>query len=301
MNLSDKLGAVEIKYDNRISESDRNYCEAHQKAYDDARNSLSEFKMIFEDMIDRQKELLEGYEYSDYSYNSYLYFDNFDIDTIVTRLDEIHKLFISRIVQYFNRTYKVTVNLSVLTKELLPQLPKDKYGDDITKGDAVTEHHNKLQSLRVDYKDIIDKIFIQIGERTFSEQAIKEIKDKCHNAVWKFGDGSCYYELKKDIIHLNEYYCSFHSYYRHPYWNLTGDMVSVISALAHYETKSTDFVPTELNRFDTYHEIMSSEIEFDNLQYVKLIRLYKNGRVDIKFKKAEYASEFVREYLGTQF
>lgn len=298
MNLSDKLGTVEIKYDNRISAADRQYCETQQNAYDDARNSLSEFKMIFDDMQNRQKAILKDYEPENYRYDSYLYFDNFSSHEIANRMEGMHELFITRIVEYFNRVYKVSVNRNTIIRELLPQEPTDEYGRTLSNGDAVKDYHEKMKSVAVDYKDIIDKIFIQLGDRTFSEQALKELKEKCHDAVWK-ASGS-HFELKNDIIHFNGYFCNYHDMYRGGYWNLLSDMVSLILALAHYEVKTTDYVPADLKRFNCYYDIEDATVEFPNLYYVKLMRLFKNGRVDIKFKNAEYASEFVREYLGTQ-
>lgn len=42
MNALDKLAAVQIEADNRVSETDRQFCEAHQAAYMDAKASLNE-------------------------------------------------------------------------------------------------------------------------------------------------------------------------------------------------------------------------------------------------------------------
>ena len=59
MNALEKLQAVQISADNRISEADRRFCKAHQSAYKEAKDMLSELKYIWEDALNRQHQLLE--------------------------------------------------------------------------------------------------------------------------------------------------------------------------------------------------------------------------------------------------
>ena len=59
MNALDKLDAVQIEADNRISETDRRFCEAHQAAYVDAKASLNELEYMWMDIISRQTETLK--------------------------------------------------------------------------------------------------------------------------------------------------------------------------------------------------------------------------------------------------
>lgn len=40
LNLLEKMAAVEIKSDNRISEADRHFCEIQQQAYHEAKEEL---------------------------------------------------------------------------------------------------------------------------------------------------------------------------------------------------------------------------------------------------------------------
>ena len=60
MDLLEKFDTVVIETDSRISELDKEYCDAHQNAYDDARAMLAELKIIWETMLTSQKEKLEA-------------------------------------------------------------------------------------------------------------------------------------------------------------------------------------------------------------------------------------------------
>ena len=58
MDLLTKFETIEVKADARISEVDRNFCAAHQAAYENARTSLAELGFIWNDMLNQQRELL---------------------------------------------------------------------------------------------------------------------------------------------------------------------------------------------------------------------------------------------------
>ena len=60
MELLQKFAAVEIQTDRRITETDKDYCERHQKAYEAAISSFQELAFFWEDMNKVQQELLGG-------------------------------------------------------------------------------------------------------------------------------------------------------------------------------------------------------------------------------------------------
>lgn len=69
MDLLEKFVAVEVKADNRISETDKFYCEQHQAAYKTAINMFKELMFVWADMQKQQDELLgnrQGALYHDY-------------------------------------------------------------------------------------------------------------------------------------------------------------------------------------------------------------------------------------------
>ena len=57
MELLQKFAAVEIQTDHRITETDKDYCEQHQKAYEAAISSFQELAFFWEDMNKVQREL----------------------------------------------------------------------------------------------------------------------------------------------------------------------------------------------------------------------------------------------------
>ena len=51
MSLLEKFDAVVVQADNRISETDKYFCETHQEAYEAALTSFKELGFFWEDML----------------------------------------------------------------------------------------------------------------------------------------------------------------------------------------------------------------------------------------------------------
>ena len=75
MDLLSKFDAVIIQADSRITENDRDYCIAHQKAYDVARSCFHELVYIWEDLTTQQSDILTDKEQESYGMNVYLHAD----------------------------------------------------------------------------------------------------------------------------------------------------------------------------------------------------------------------------------
>lgn len=105
MNALDKLDAVQIEADNRISETDRRFCEAHQAAYVDAKASLNELEYMWMDIISRQTEALKPAAAIWNNVQEYTYLHRFSEQDIREKLEELNDLFISNLVRYFNDRY----------------------------------------------------------------------------------------------------------------------------------------------------------------------------------------------------
>ena len=76
MDLLSKFDAVTIQADSRITEDDRDYCIAHQKAYDVAHSCFHELVYIWEDLTTQQSDILTDKEQESYGMNVYLPSDN---------------------------------------------------------------------------------------------------------------------------------------------------------------------------------------------------------------------------------
>ena len=126
MDLLSKFDAVTIQADSRITENDRDYCIAHQKAYDVARSCFHELVYIWEDLTTQQSDILTDKEQESYGRNAYLP-SNDDLkistDKIEDHIKSLHTRLIRRLVQHFNQKYHVSVDASEIDSHLLPEKP----------------------------------------------------------------------------------------------------------------------------------------------------------------------------------
>ena len=288
MNALDKLAAVQIEADNRVSETDRQFCEAHQAAYMDAKASLNELEYMWTDIVSRQSKLLESATAVWNNVQEYTHLSRFSEQDIRNQLEELNDLFISNLVRYFNHRYKVSLDAdSIIDK------PKKDYLSPNT--EAVTEYHQKLRTMTVDYKEVLEQIFVQLGGRTFLERALDEIKEGCHKAAWCTYNGKAEYELKNDTVRFT-YGCRFDTIFEK--WSLNDSMKEILRGLAYFETEALGYYPAGIANLLDWSYKEEPVISFSTYTKLQSLRMFKNGRVDIKFKSKDYASRFVSEFLG---
>lgn len=297
MKLLDKFSAVEVKADNRIMEEDKYFCEQHQAAYEAARTSFQELAYIWSDIEDTQSKLLAGLGDSSYAYKTYLTSEGgpeIDDDSLKKHIVSLHTRFIETIVYYFNSKYHVTADIEPIKEHILPQQPRDRWDED-----GVKVYGEAMQSLRLRYQDILDQILVQLDGRGFVEQAFYELKESCHRAAWSSYDHKAKYELKRDILRFPDYGCHYESWYSSEHWELRDGLKNIMRGLAHFESGSFSAVPSELAPLVGYGRFEYNQIDFSFCQKVCQLKMFKNGRVDLKFANAECAQEFVNTYLGT--
>ncbi len=293
MNALEKLQAVQISADNRISEADRRFCEAHQSAYVDAKASLNELEYMWTDIVSRQSKLLEPAAAVWNNVQEYIYLSHFSEQDIRDQMEELNDLFISNLVRYFNNRYKVSLDADSIIDVLLPHKPKSDYLSPNT--ESVAEYHQKLRSMKVDYKDVLEQIFVQLGGRTFLERALDEIKEACHKAAWCTYSGKAEYELKNDAVRFT-YGCQFSDLFER--WELTDSMKKILRGLAYFESEILGYYPAAIENLLGWNRMEDPRVEFTSYTKIHSLRLFKNGRVDVKFKNKNYADQFVSEYLG---
>lgn len=293
MNALDKLDAVQIEADNRISETDRRFCEAHQAAYVDAKASLNELEYIWTDIVSRQSKLLEPAAAVWNNVQEYTYLHRFSEQDIREKLEELNDLFISNLVRYFNDRYKVSFDADSIMGTLLPHKPKNDYFSPNT--EAVAEYHQKLRTMTVSYKDVLEQIFVQLGGRTFLERALDEIKEACHKAAWCTYNGKAEYELKNDTVRFT-YGCRFDTMFDK--WEVNDSMKEILRGLAYFESEILGYYPAAIENLLGYSRLEDPRVEFTSYTKLHSLRMFKNGRVDVKFKNKNYADQFASEYLG---
>lgn len=296
MELLQKFAAVEIQTDRRITETDKDYCEQHQKAYEAAISGFLELGFFWEDMNKMQRELL-GDSNSPFYHDYLASHDGPSISqrSINNHIEALHRDFIMNLTHYFNSTYSVSVESSEISEVLLPEKPEGRWQDNYV--EISKAYHTQMQSLTVRYQDVVDQIILRLNGRSFSEQAFYELFTKCHCAAWDDSTQKPKFERKKDTLSFTGYFCRFRGW---PYdgWEVCDGMKEILYGLAHYETDSYRVFPVGFSELFRYNEIKEPLVEFPTCEKVKQMKLFKNNRVDLKFHSPQFAEQFVNKYLG---
>ena len=316
MNLLNKFASVEIKADNRISEEDKAFCLRHQDAFDKSGPALQKIADL---MVAGESEQLTILAVDDnHFYNPYMSGDGFscDEDKVYRVMEERNRTFVSVIVQYFSRKYNVELDSHEILEHLIPIAPKEPklpWGGyrnmsddevDAFQGKMAaykaekTAYNTTLRTLPLRYEQIVDEIFVQLGGFSFQEQAMNEFLERtwkcCHN---RWDDGKERFEIKNDTLRLTGSWCSCDDRWSWgPEWKADEDLKTLLDALAWYEcgrmSEGRLWFP-DLQGYNVKH----NEFPINNMEKVKFIKLFKNGRVDIKFRNAAYVQEFVEQCM----
>lgn len=296
MDLLSKFDAIQIQGDNRITDADLDYCIAHQNAYDAARSCFQELIYIWEDLTAKQTEFLDGIKADSSGKDCYLPDYDSSLKISVSKIREhiinLHTRFIRRLVEHFNREYQVSVEASQITEHLLPEKPSNRY----RANDEENNYEGEMLRLSLHYEDILNELFVQLDGRSFREQALHELKEKCHSAAW-ISSGKALYEIKKDVLYFS-CGCSYESWFRSEHWDLRESLKHILRGVAHYETGSFSTLPTGFSSLLGYNHSDTDVVPFPTCTKVRQIRMFKNGRVDIKFFSESAVRTFVAEYLG---
>lgn len=295
MNLLTKFENVEMKADTRISKSDRIFCEAHQAAYDSARTSLPELGFIWNDMLNQQRELLAPTGTSSETY--LVTYDGLNLSDhiIQQQMHSLHPQFICQLVSYFSKTYHFSINSNNIIDNLVPQKPTDRWTDNYK--ELVEQYTKELDELSLHYTAVLEQIFLQTGGRAFFEQALHELKEKCYRASWLTSNGNPQFERKNSVIRLTGYACSFRERYSGEDWTLANRTKDILQGIAHFETGSFDRIPGSLSRILNQYDCPANQYDFPDCQKIQSLRMFKNGRVDLKFTSEAHACQFIEDYM----
>lgn len=322
MGIMDKFSAVEIKTDNRISEADRAFCQRQQDAFDKSGPALQRIADVMMSAQSEQRGILAA---SQEFYNSYITTDSFccNEDAVYKAMTERNKTFIFAIVGYFAKSYKVELDKREIMEHLIPAAPQepklpwggyrnmtddeiDTFKKELNDHKAkVCEYEKCLRSLPLRYEQIVDEIFVQLGGFSFQERAMNEFLKKCwdaaHTQRWNESQPREDFEIKNDTLRLTGYWCRCRndSWRDYSEWESTECLKVILNALVHYNigqlNRGAEWFP-KLFQYSTKESVFP----INNLEKVKQIKLFKNGRVDIKFRDAVSVQEFVETYLRNQ-
>lgn len=297
MDLLDKFDAVVIQADNRISETDKNYCETHQEAYEAALTAFKELGFFWDDMCKAQSDLLGPRNtpfFHDYLSSSSG--PSISAHSIQAHIKNLHGEFIQAIVHHFNFTYHVTVSSSDVKEALLPEEPDNCRR---VEDEAWETYHATMQALTVKYADVVDQIILRLDGRNFVEQAFHELKVRCHKAAWNTYKKEPDFERKKDAIRFTGYGCSYDTWSNITRWELSDKMKSVLCGAAHFETGGYNMYPVGLSDLVGYGRVDHDLVLFPSCAKLKQLKMFKSRRVDLKFASEALAQEFIDTYLGT--
>lgn len=226
--------------------------------------------------------------------------------------------FIQQIVNYFKNKYTVELDESAIAEHLIPASPKepelpwggyrkmtDEEIDAFKEKHAAFEvekqkHDAALRRLPLRYEQIVDEIFVQLGGFSFQERAMNEFLEKCWNAAHsRWNESKERFEIKNDTIKLDGFcWCDKNKWSSNPVpeYKPNEELRVVLDALVHHSigqlNRGAEWFP-DLYRYYTKENIFP----VNNFEKVKQIKLFQNGRVDIKFRSTLFAQEFAENYL----
>lgn len=324
MDLMDKFSAVEIKADERISEEDRAFCVLQQKAFDKAAPALQKIADAIIAAKTEQQKIL-GSDDDKYTHLSpwglYISDNTFKCgeDDVYAVMKRRNERFITKIVDYFQGKYTLNLSESEIKEHLIPTAPKEprapwggysqiseedmaKFEEKLAAYNAEKQaYENKMRNLPLRYDQIVDEIFVQLGGFSFQEKAMNEFLDKCwsasHDKRWDTKEIQEKFEVKNDTLRLTGYWFSCRARYDGASeWSSTDSLKIILNAIVHFDigqlNRGAEWFP-DLFSYST----QQNNFLINNLLRTRNIRLFKNGRVDIKFRDAATAQEFVESYL----
>lgn len=282
------------------------YCRKHQQAFTEAKKALaallacSEAAAAIQDAVFRDEPR--------YMRNIYLGHDIMDGEIVRKAIRSLPGIFIEEIAKHFTAEYRVPINYGKIQIELLPDPPSTDEAYWTWNADKVREEENlylkKLLDLPLHYDAVLDEISRQMKGNSFEETALIDLKKDCRRCSHHPMNGSEYFRQKGDTLQLTYDFCKCDSRsdgcYNWPRWQLTERCKTILDGIAHYKTKSFARSNRGSDMFAPLYGAFHTEknlYEFPDSQCVSSIKMFKNGRVDIRFLNSVALQEFIDQYL----
>ncbi|MED1738163.1 hypothetical protein P4U97_01260 [Bacillus swezeyi] len=261
MNLLNKINDVTINNTNRISETDKKYCENQFKQYSKAQDALwyalTRIKETYEQQqVNEGKSFLCKYD---------------DIRPMEERISKVKRDFIRNITQHFSRQYSVTVD-----------------------SESIDQKYNTYLT----HDDVISEIFEQLGGCSFEEKAVSEIIEASKNTIYNFNERVT---IKKSLLSITNYvsWNSFWETYKLHWDSKLGTLFKALSHFENGSTETLYLLNQMLQHLESgakEYDIFS-KYEFEVFNKIKSIKVFKNSKINIEFYSNEQATEFANTYL----
>lgn len=264
----------------KISAEDKQVCEQLQLELYKVLNQLNEWYLFFKDKGNAYQDIYRLYYKEDGSVRAcddiisencensrFIQFEFIPfkmIEHIVTKYNEAINFFSDEVISYFNNKYHISV----------PKPDNDK---------------RVVWGFRPSYQYLVDFVFNYLGKNNFREVAESEIIDKFHNVTTAWKD---HLPFRKDdkiifpkIIVWNEYYKENRLIY-----NSLVDIKYFSAGIALATNDTLDGSPAMIIGFNANNIDLSRWYELTT-DKAKMLKFYKNGRIDVKFKDKQTAEE----------
>lgn len=266
MDILNKFANFELKQEDKIPKEDIGNCKKIQSEYE---NILAAYKKWY-DIYHKTLQSTVKHDYCSLKVKDL---------SICKTIRQTHENFIYQIYDYFSSKYKVDLE-NIFT--------------DKTDFDYNYENYT-INTEPLNYKVYVDDILRQLDGLSFKDMRIKQLKEKiksvCQNTYkdeWKI-------DIKGSVIKFKDLVCS-----NGMCWCDCGKFYILEPALSWFEFnkeikfKQFDFLR---NSYSIKWEYINSNIEL-NTGKIKLIKIFKNGRVDVKFSSPETAREFISDWCA---
>lgn len=285
MSILEKFEEVKICGMEQLTESDIQYCEQNQMAYEAAVRDYTTLLSEWEGVCNRQKECLPETD-EERKPSPYLGVGKRISSRILREhLDQLNGILISQIVNEISSRYHVTIEKEKISNALSYTMS----GTDRNLDETKPAERRILQ-----YGEIVDQIFLQFSGKSLREQAEYELKSRCRKSAKNYRGELGYEKRGSCLIFTDGASCS--EWLGSPEWKLWEPMAAILEGVAHYERN--DFrLPLSIAEVISQYRLKNSEIPFPDCKKIQSMKLYKNGRVDIRFREGRFLDQFVTEYL----
>ena len=285
MSILEKFESVKIGSMEQLTESDIQYCEQNQMAYEAAVRDFTALLSEWEDICNRQKECLPETD-EERKPSPYLGVGKrISSRSLREHLDQLDGILIDQIVNKIASRYRVTIEKEKISTALSYTMS----GTDRNLDETKPAERRILQ-----YGEIVDQIFLQFSGKSLREQAEYELKSRCRKSAKNYRGEMEYEKRGSCLIFTDGASCS--EWLGSPEWKLWEPMAAILEGVAHYERN--DFrLPLSIAEVISQYRLKNSEIPFPDCKKIQSMKLYKNGRVDIRFREGRFLDQFVTEYL----
>ena len=272
MNTINKIDTFELSQKHKTSKEDEENLEKMQSIYE---NTLLAYKKWYDIYHETVKSISEHNYYS-------LKLKDFSISE---KIKTLNNDFISEIYNYFSSKYKIYLDMN--------------FKNDLNSNDNDKDYIINKEPLN--YKKYTNEILKQLGDLSFKEIRIKQLKEKIKNVCKNTYKNEWKVKIQGDTIKFNDLVSWYKYNWENDYKLVDIESFLLIeSALSFFEygkeIKFKEFAPIRFV-YGTKWDSIEKNIKI-NSKKIKSLKLFKNGRVDIKFCSSETAKEFIENWCG---